>query len=410
MLRSLAEVETIAGEPESALEHLEQAMNCSPDVLERARIHQARGGAYERLGQFPTALGEYQAALVLLSGTDEAPEVAARIRIDTAFLHFRLGDQARCISLCSEALDILANVPNLRDKAMAHSILGLCLFQQSRYAEAAQHHHYALSLREQAEDWYGVASSRNNLGLIGSHTAAWGEAVDHFKAALEGFARVGDLGKVSLVEGNLGMLLCRQGHLDAAESHLRRALDIHVRQKNQFGKGSTLAMLGLVAIERGRAEDALPLLSEALEGFEATGAAEQQAEIHQLLGRAHLDLGNLEAAESALGRAVELARQSGEQVTQGVASRLWATLELRRGHLDRAIDRAREAIALLEPTGNDHELGRSLVGAAEIWDAAGLSAEAAAARDRARGLFETLGAALDRERLERSADRSATKR
>ncbi|MBM3270105.1 MAG: tetratricopeptide repeat protein [Candidatus Sericytochromatia bacterium] len=400
VLRCLAEVETVAGDPEEALRHLDQARALAGDGAERARIFQARGAAQERLGQFPTALAEYQTALGQLAGEPSATELAARIRIDTAFLHYRLGDQHQCIRLCTEALDLLKEVSALRDKALAHSILGLCLFQQSRYAEAAEHHRYALRLREDAQDFYGVAASRNNLGLIGSHTAAWSESVSHFMAALEGFARVGDLGKVSLVEGNLGMLLCRQGDLARAESHLRHALEIHIRHKNQFGIGSTEAMLGLVKIEAQQADQALPLLSAALEGFEATGAAEQQAEIHQLLGRAHLDRGAAEAAAPALARALELAAQSGEKVQEGVARRLLARLARQRGDLASAEREIAAALLVLEPTGNQHELGRALLDAADIHAASGRHAEAAAAQRKARELFETLGAKLDLARCE----------
>ncbi len=395
VLRSLAEVETVAGDSDSALEHLEQALVGASDAPERARVHQARGAAWERLGQFPTALAEYETALWQLGAEPASTELAARIRIDTAFLHFRLGDQPTCIKLCSAALDLLKDVQALRDKALAHSILGLCLFQQSRYAEAAEHHRYALRLREDAQDFYGVAASRNNLGLIGSHTTAWSEAVGHFTAALEGFGRVGDLGKVSLVEGNLGMLLCRQGDLPRSESHLRHALEIHVRLKNQFGIGSTLAMLGLVKIENQQAEEALPLLTQALGGFEATGAAEQQAEIHQLLGRAHLDRAAPDLAAPALARALALARQSGEKVQEGVTLRLQARLAHAGGDGLAAQARIAEALAVLEPTGNHHELARALVDAAEIHAAAGRHSEADGAQRKARELFEALGARLD---------------
>ena len=398
LLRSLGEVETIAGDPEAALGHLEKALAESRESLEQAQGHQARGAAYERLGRFPTALTEYQAAMALLVGTP-ATELSARVRIDTAFLHYRLGDQARCIALCSEALDLLKELPAFRDKAMAHSILGLCLFQQSNFGEAAKHHRYALHLREEAQDWYGVASSRNNLGLIGSHTTAWGEAVGHFQAALEGFAKVGDLGKVSLVEGNLGMLLCRQGDLARAEVHLKHAWEIHQRLKNQFGVGSTLAMLGLVKIEDGQPDAALPLLSMALEGFEAIGAAEQQAEIHQLLGRAHVDRGSLDLAGPALARALELAIGSGEKLQEGVVYRLKARLARLGGRQDEAAEHIRHALTLLEPTGSFHEIARGLVDASEIYAAVGRKADAQDARKRAEALFKELGANLDLARL-----------
>jgi tetratricopeptide (TPR) repeat protein len=153
-----------------------------------------------------------------------------------------------------------------------------------------------------------------------------------------------------------------------------------------------------VKIEGQLPDQALPLLLQALGGFEAIAAAEQQAEIHQLLGRAHLDRGACEAAEPALERALELARQSGEKVQEGVTRRLQARLARHRGDLvgaDRAIA---AALQVLEPTGNQHELGRALLDAAEIHEGAGRHAEAAEAQRRARELFEALGARLDLER------------
>ena len=398
LLKALAEAEITAGEAEAALAHLDAALALADSPVEQAGILEARGGAWERLGAFPSALSQYEEALALLDRGKHTVE-ASRVLIDTAFLHFRLGDQMQCIGFCKEALDLLAEADQSHEKAMAHSILGLCLFQQSRFGEASQHHQYALHLREQAQDWFGVASSRNNLGLIASYTAAWAEAVEHFSEALELFARVGDLGKVSLVQGNLGFLLCRQGDLQGARSRLEQALDIHERLKNQFGVGSTLAMLGLVRIEAGEPAVALELLEQALGGFEATGAAEQLAEIHQLRGRAYLDVGRLEEAAESLARALELSVQSGEKLQEGVTYAHMARLDRLRGDATSAEVRVSKALEMIEATGSRHEFGRALVEAAEIRSASGRQAEAEAAIGQAREIFETLGAQLDLSRL-----------
>jgi tetratricopeptide (TPR) repeat protein len=210
------------------------AVRRSRSASVEARIRQSLGRAYNELGEFDKARGEYEAALLL----DDDLSGKANALNGLAGVHVRAGVLPSAIECGERALTLYCELDDDVGQASTLNLLGrACTGSEPR--RAIEYHEQALRLFEQAGDDYGRAQSTGALG-----------------AALVAAGR----------------------HEDAAEQ-LRASVELHRAVGNQRLEGNTTRHLAEVLLVLGRQQEASELAERAARLLGAADAGQGAAEL-----------------------------------------------------------------------------------------------------------------------------------
>lgn len=130
--------------------------------------------------------------------------------------------------------------------SIAHTNLGLALFEMGKWREAIANYQRALEITP------GYAEAYNDMGVAFYQMGKWGEAMDNFQKALQL--------DPTLVEAhnNVGLILFHQGKVDEAMAQYKRAIEIMPNYADAHHN------LVIVYLKKGDTVDAIEELKEAL--------------------------------------------------------------------------------------------------------------------------------------------------
>ncbi|MFJ4622573.1 tetratricopeptide repeat protein [Streptomyces sp. NPDC088812] len=224
------------------------------------------------------------------------------------------------------------------------------------------------------------------------------------RIALDATRRSGERGGEAHACLGLGFALSHAGRTEEAVEALDRARDLFRSLGDAEGEAVSSDRLGAVLHDTGRTSEAVDAFTRALLGYRQAGDTVREAAVWNNLGIALRDTGRADEAVSAFARAMNSFEEIGHAAGQGdVLNNLGITLQS-TGRFDEAVAAFRRAADLHRNTGNAYGEGNSLhnlalslaaadrdaargywSGAAEAYDRAGASAEAAEARRQAEG-------------------------
>jgi DNA-binding CsgD family transcriptional regulator/Flp pilus assembly protein TadD len=329
--------------PQAAVEHFTRAIgaaqNLSPAPAPEARLLlQARGQAYEQLGEFKAARDDYEATLVTARSGDDQ-RACWQALMDLGFL-WAQRDYVQAGDYFQEAL---AAARNMDDPALlAHTLkrLGNWHMNLDQLDEAVQLLNEALQLFETLNDRRGLAETLDLLG-IAHYASANALAGSHFyRRAIDLFRHLDDPGgelnslcvyaprhcvyinnaavwpRVSLAErlrdGEAAVALARKLGARPAE-----ALAL-------IWPGNTLAIAGAY-------EQALTQVQQGLALAEEIGHRHFIATAQMVLGAIYWDLLLLAEAQTHLAAALQLARDSNSLTWLGGITAYLASTLLQQG-------------------------------------------------------------------------------
>jgi non-specific serine/threonine protein kinase len=160
----------------------------------------------------------------------------------------------------------LALAPGAITAARGNALLGLgvMLFFQGDFDEAAALWEESLALFTALQDRTGIAYSHGNLGLIADAREDYERAIGEYEAALALFRELGDRKYVAYMLHNLGLIAYFQGEYRRATALFEESLAAIRTFGDQNSIAMTLGNLGLVAFAEGDYQRALTLQREAL--------------------------------------------------------------------------------------------------------------------------------------------------
>lgn len=302
-----------------AAEHLRgddgQTVAGAPPAALLAQLHTRRGRAYETLGDFDYALGDYERALAIAERAGDR-EATWQILIQLGML-WAGRDYARSAAQYERALALAREMGDPR--LLGHSLnrIGNWQLNAGRPRDAVRLHREALAIFERLRDAEGMATTFDLLGMASYHTTDLAASTAHYASAI---ALLRDRGDRQGLISSLSLLSARGGNLDldpltigpaeaaagiaAGDEALRLARAIDWRA----GEAFALFMLGMAAGARGDYARAFAHGQAALATAEAIEHRQWMAAAHRLLGQLHLDLLALVEAQHHLERALALAR------------------------------------------------------------------------------------------------------
>ncbi len=402
LLRALAEVETVMGDFPAALEHIEEALRLTLEDDGRAELHRLAGEVLERKGELKAALKRYREGTALLAGSlaaSDAPLVSGRLLLATAGLLMTQGEIAEARGLAKEAMAKLAD-KKTRELADAHELLGQAHFAQSEWNEALAEHATALAVREELQDLFGIASSKNAMGIVYVVLGDWHRAASLLEEAMQLYTRAGDLLHLGEAQAHLGDIYAAFGEITTAEKLQRAALDIFRRIGGTLGEGRALVALGNTMAAAEQFEEALAYLKDGLKIFEEIAAVEQQADAYAAMARVALAAGREDEGLGHMQRALKVAEATHNRLALAVVHRLKAELLVADGFKDGAHAAIEKAIGLLSALNSPLELGRAKLTQAKVLRLRGEEPAAIGLFKDAVATFAKLGAKPDLRRAE----------
>lgn len=403
LLKALAEVETVVGDYPNALEHIEEALRLSLEDADRADLHRAAGAVLEAKGELKAALKRYKEGLAYLKN---APAVLPQVRLmlATAGLLLAQGEADSCIGLAREVLVLLEGSPSAREGASAHELLGNAFFGQSLWNEALAEHAIALKEREGLKDLFGIASSKNDMGMVYVVLGDWHRAASLLEGAMQLYTKAGDLLHLAEAQTHLGDIYAAFGEISTAERLQRSALGIFRRIGSTIGEGRALIGLGNTMAAAEQYEEALAYLRDGLKIFEEISAIEQQANAFAAMARVAMAAGREDEGLGHMQRALRMAEATNNRLAAAVVNRLKAELLAADGFKDGAGEAVDKALRLLETLNSPLELGRAKLTQAKVDRLKGDEPSAIIHFREAVNMFAKLGAKPDLRRAEDMAE------
>jgi serine/threonine protein kinase/predicted ATPase len=378
-----------------------------------AHAHATLAQFYIDVGKAPAASRAVAPALQYAreSGDKLAEADALRLRSVISRL---VGNNDESLRLAEQALALCAEVDAEREKRadtrtsdprggnqvlLARATIlngrGTTLWSMGRLEESIESYAEALVIYRALGMPRLEARALNNMGIVFAALGEYEEALAHYKSALKIDQTLGDRAGVALKLGNIGQCYADLGDVDRAESYLAKALKLAEQTGDLSAAADAAISLGQVRIQRREYGDALEMLERGL-GF-ATENRERYQEIRALeyiaLGQllaGHPPEGALELAKSA----TDLARKMPMLVGIMYGLSFQGLALSRMGVHDDAVASTSEAVRMLADQGRPEGAEHILRWHAEVLAAAGKTADADAARAKARAAIHAKAARL----------------
>ncbi|MDE3091815.1 MAG: hypothetical protein KGJ80_20775, partial [Chloroflexota bacterium] len=151
--------------PRAVVEHLTRALNASQQLglPHSAKLFRSRGKAYETLGNFESALGDYDRALDAARGANDGAAEWQGL-IDLGFL-WAGRDYEKTGEFFKRALDLTAALDNPELRARGLNRVGNWHLNKEQPIQARQYHQQALTIFQALNDPRGLAETFDLLGM-----------------------------------------------------------------------------------------------------------------------------------------------------------------------------------------------------------------------------------------------------
>jgi tetratricopeptide (TPR) repeat protein len=341
-----------------------------------SRVLRVSGMAAYRAAEWSGARDAWQARLALARDLGKRRDVATT-RNDLGLLERRLGNYPDSLRHFAASLKLKRELRDGRGVAVTlHNIAGVRLLLGD-HREALRGYHESLELKRAMKDDAGIASTLNDIGVVHKQQGDYPEALRSYEASLKIKRVRGDKRGVAVTLNNIAIVHLRLGGFSDALRRLEEALEIQREIGDRAGIARALNSIGIAQKHTGNHDEAIRRFEESLEIYRSLRNGPEIASV----------LGNIGGVHE------------------------------RRGELREALRFHEESRKLYETLGDDlglartyHNIGATLgrqrdpAGALEALEKASeLLGDTAGPTLRARVIWSTAGAHLDRGRPERSA-------
>jgi CHAT domain-containing protein/Tfp pilus assembly protein PilF len=338
VLASLGNFHHLAGEPQAALDVLDEALRSFQASLNprgEATTRITVGSVYLHLGDADLALEQFRAALSATEASDTyrtrtmggADSVRARAISWMAQAHQRLGDYEQARQRFAEALALFKTLGNRVAEADTYLALGDLHLEQGDLGAARAAMENALSVHRARANIYGEASAQCWLGRVYRRQGELARAREAFQAAQALAPRAGVMVGACAEEG-LARLSLDAGELDSALALAASALKTSESRRMSIA-GQRIRAAAL-AEDQARYELLIDILMRKHEGQPSAGH----------------DVAAFDVSERARARTLlELLGEGAVDVRRGVAPELLAEERSVRRRLNTAASGQAEALA-----------------------------------------------------------------
>jgi class 3 adenylate cyclase/tetratricopeptide (TPR) repeat protein len=406
----LGEVLQHVGEYDEAIACYQAALEEWSDAAPQARAWAMLrlGQVWDKRGELEEAEGWLRQGLAQLSqASAKLPELRAQIYSELGWLSLHRGDMATARDWLGQGLDLVGASGHYDVLSSIFDRLGAAHYYRGEWRQAAECVERALGHRDRLGDIVGYAGSLNSLAQIKRASGDWDGALADFGRAVALYERIGEVEGLAQVYANLGMLCTDRGAWNEAEENLQRSFEIAQRIAQPYDLAQAHVNLGRLDMLQGRWNDSGRHLNAAIPLYMEAGVRADMSlgETYCLQGVLHLEQGQIEDAWQWADRCCDLLRKAtrveeGDSIEWGRYERLMGRIALASGDLITADRHLRRSAVIFLGRGSKLETGRTAYWSGILALAQHESEKAREELDRARQIFEQLGATADRERAE----------
>lgn len=306
--------------PGTAVEHFSRTLEAAKNlgVNPSPQLYQARGRAYETLGEFDLARADQETALhIAQTNKDQAAQWEALRHLGMLWAG---RDYARTGQYYRQAYDLARQMAN--PLILAHSLnwLGNWHLNVASPRQALDYHRQALVIFRELGEQPGLAETLDLLGLTSCLEGDMIQCRAYYEQAIKLFGELNDraglasvLATLPLCSGayqtslTVSVILDQKQIVSEAETGLKIAQEIGQRSAEAFGMLMLSSYLGLHG-EYGRA---LELAKASLKIAQEIGHQQWTTTAHFTLGALYFDLLDLTQAQQQLEQALDLSKAIG---------------------------------------------------------------------------------------------------
>lgn len=299
------------------------------------------------------------------------------------------------------ALRVAEGLQDRRPEVEALRALGYLCLRLGQYVEGARQFQRAFALAEAEFDQAGAIAACEGLGDVARAQGEWAGAQAWYGRGLRLAEASGEEGPIGRLERRLGVLARKQGDLATAGDYLRRARERFEAAGRADEMARVLDAQGRLDVQLGRHSAAVAAYREALAWAQRAPRA-PGLELAIRLNLAELAL----AMEHWLDAEAELRRAEQVAIAANLAGRL-AQIYTLMGKLRGAQQDETGFVFFEQAIELARAVERSPAAEAQVYHAYGLfrsrlgqREEARAYLEHARALFDSLGEAVERERID----------
>jgi class 3 adenylate cyclase/tetratricopeptide (TPR) repeat protein len=392
VVRSLiGEYDTALHDYQSALELLQLQPDATIDGLVRLHHHIAR--VHGHRGAIDAALEWVQRAMDLASEA-QSLELARCLSLG-ASLYQRQGRYPQAVEWGERALRLTEQLGSQRDRANTLRRLGGTYRNMGENVRALEILTRCLEIYEQVQDLAGLADARNDLANVCFELGRLSEAREHYEAGAEIKREIGDIYGQAMIANNLGNTLKLQDSVDEAIEQYQRSLAIFEQLGSLYATGVLHMNLGAVYLQRGDLPSAEASLHRSAELFNQAGAEDFLPELERYMAELHLRRGDLPKARLAGELSLETALRLEARAEEGMTRRVLAQIMAHDGNAAGAWAELEHSLTILRESAGPHEIARTLVAIAGLAPILNRRAEGQAAIAQALPALRDVGARRD---------------
>jgi tetratricopeptide (TPR) repeat protein len=310
-LLAAGRVEIRSGNYQGSIDYLTRALTFSIQLgrrEEQARVQQALGIAYKRLGKLDEALAQYNDSLRIKREVNDQRGIAVSLG-EIGQVYDLQGRPDEAEKYYKESLDTHRKIGDKRGVGLMLNSLGASYLDQSKYDDALAVLKEALPIQRDLGDENEQARCLTNIGSVYFGKGQYEDAQTYLGRALELREKLKVPGNIAFTLASLAEVSARLGDDDLAEKQYRRAIELWRGAEDKRGAAFGAYGLANLSEDRGRYGAAVEAKAEALKTFrELQERSYVLAEVMSSYGHALGLVGRSDEATKQLQEALGLAR------------------------------------------------------------------------------------------------------
>src|SRR5579875_2956582 len=269
------------------------------DAAAEAKVRNALGIGYERLGQLDDAMAQYEEAATVRERLGDREGLARTLR-NLAIVQAEQGNKAGAENSLDRARAALVAIGDRTGLADLANDRGVVEEERGDFAAALAAYRDALAQRQQIGDPAPIAESLNNVGFCYYEMGDFDNALVYWQQALAAYRKLDDRPGTLHIEQSIGLLEIARGHFEAARAQLESTL--RTAQDHQMPEEEAVAQtyLGKLDFAEGRYADALAAAARANDIFTRRTDLRGTIEADLLTARVAVAMGAASRAQAAL--------------------------------------------------------------------------------------------------------------
>lgn len=236
----------------------------------------------------------------------------AKAQLKLGIILRQQGRSLEALDCYHRALDVHGSEGEPKFLSRVYNCIANVYEDTGNLSEAVAYHFRSLKIKEDLNDWLGIAISYNNIGKVHMLNANYDKAVEYMEKALVLLEKKKQYNIELVVISNISTCYFRLAKYDEAVKVSQKALKVLKAFPNNNIAAYIHNGLGNVYFEKHEYERALKCYKNAFKFAENSHATETVAGALNSLGICYLELGNLKMALSCLRKALPLATNEGK--------------------------------------------------------------------------------------------------